>query len=326
MSAHNISDTLATTTAPLQLIELDHQGILGIEGPDAVKFLQGQVTCDIRDLASPVSRAGAQCTPKGRMLSSFRVLQSQPETLLLRADASMLEAMQKDLGKYIVFSKARLSNRSEHYRLLGITGAGAAKYIEEISGQTFTGNDAWLKYRQSFFIQLDEQRIECWLASEDAEQLTSQLGTGTTKAPSNSWTLATIRAGFGEVYPETRELFTPQSLNYQLVNAINFRKGCYTGQEIVARLHYKATLKRHMYRVTFTLPDGFYLPAPGAAVVDAHGKTLGELVVAAVDEGNTAEALVVVPDNQLEHLFLASHPEIQLTQLDLPYLIPLEND
>lgn len=326
MSAHNISDTLATTPDSLQLIELDHQGILGIEGPDAVKFLQGQVTCDIRDLASPVSRAGAQCTPKGRMLSSFRVLQPQSETLLLRADKSMLDAMQKDLGKYIVFSKAKLSDRSEHYRLLGITGAGAAQLIEKITGQTFTGNDAWLKHGESFFIQLDEQRVECWLASNNASELASQLGNLTTKAPASSWTLATIRAGFGEVYPETRELFTPQSLNYQLVNAINFRKGCYTGQEIVARLHYKATLKRHMYRVAFTLSADHSLPAPGTGIVDAQGKTLGELVMAAPAEGNTAEALVVVPDNQLEHLFLASHPEIQLTQLDLPYLIPLEND
>lgn len=306
------------------LVDLDHLGICAIEGPDAVRFLQGQITCDLRELPPANSRAGAHCNPKGRMLSTFRVLQTGPETLLLRSFTNQLPAIQTDLGKYIVFSKAKLIDKQAQYRIFGLIGPEAGVLIQQLAGNLPTEDNQWLVCRNIIFIRLDAQRFECWVPLEEQHTFQQQLAPLTTPASADLWTLAAIRAGFGEVYPETREMFTPQALNYQLVNAISFRKGCYTGQEIVARLHYKATLKRHMYRVTFSSSDKFIPPAPGGDIVDQAGKRLGELVVAVAIDGS-GEALVSVPDDQLDNLYFSGYPELKLTVGDLPYALHPEN-
>lgn len=331
MNVNDVSDSPASAidSEPNQrpsLIELADFGLLGIEGPDAAKFLQGQVTCDIRELAAPVSTAGAQCNPKGRMLSSFRLIQTGPEKLLLRTLAVQLDNVSKDLRKYIVFSKAGIVDYRSRYRLFGLLGPNATALVEKFTGLSLAQDQHWIQYQQIFFIRLDHQRIECWVENNQLDTFLKAFSSLTVPAPANAWTLATIRAGFGEVHPETRELFTPQSLNYQLVNAISFRKGCYTGQEIVARLHYKATLKRHMYRVAFTLANTADLPAPGSGVVNENGKSVGEVVMSAFVADHQAEALVVAPDNQLDNLYPESCPDVKLMPLDLPYVIPREDN
>lgn len=307
------------------LVPLNHQGLLAVEGPDAAKFLQGQVTCDLRELDNQTTRLGAQCTLKGRMLVSFRALQLDAEQVFLRMPSGLVEKAMATFGKYIVFSKAKLHDRGDHYRRIGLYGEHAEKLITQILGASPLLQDSWLDLEGNVVIKLDHQRYECWLLPDQAQKNWLALeAAGCEIAGENLWTLLDIRAGIGEVRPETSEAFTPQALNYQLVNGINFRKGCYTGQEIVARLHYRGTLKQHMYRLGFALREGVPLPAPGSAVVNADQRNIGEVVLAAHSGAGTAEVLAVVSDAHLVEAYLPANPPQKLEQLPLPYAIPRE--
>lgn len=233
-------DKLAVSQSP-HLVKLHQTQLLLVKGPEASKFLQGQVTCDLRELSAPVTRIGAQCNPKGRILLSFRALQIDTETIALRIPSSMMEKAKHSLGKYIVFSKAKLHDDSG-YSLFGIYGDEAKRTAEAIFNKLPADNDGWIEKDGNILIQLAQDRFECWIKSVDATAFEQQLGDHTVGGDLNDWALLNIRAGIADIYPETIELFTPQEINYQLVNGINFRKGCYTGQEIVARLHYRGKL------------------------------------------------------------------------------------
>lgn len=306
------------------VIPLHSWGILGVEGPEASKFLQGQLTCDLRDLNAKVTRIGAHCTQKGRMLFSFRALQVDEETIYLSIPEALVEKAQLALGKYIVFSKAKLTDRSSLYQRLGLYGPLASTQLLKMFGPLPDNNGDWCHAQGNLIIKLDDMRYECWILPQQVEDLWSQLTRECSVGTDELWKLLNIRAGLGEVLGETSESFTPQSLNYQLVNGVSFRKGCYTGQEIVARLHYRGTLKRHMYRFCFPLTYEEELPIGGTAVNNEAGQPVGELVMAARASATTAEALAVVADEQRDHAILQTKSRKKLVPLTLPYAIPSE--
>ena len=316
----NLIDTPDFTTQTC-LVDLDHYGLVGVEGPDAAKFLQGQVTCDVRELTNGVTRLGAQCNIKGRMLVSFRALQLDEQRILLRMHRSLLEKALASLGKYIVFSKAKLHDRSSHYRRIGLSGSAAESLLRTTLGTVPEQADSWVAAGDHIIIKLDRQRYECWLG-DGADAVIAKLSPHTLAAGENLWTLLDIRAGIGEVRAESYEIFTPQSLNYHLVNAVNFRKGCYTGQEIVARLHYRGTLKRHMFRIHFVAGEDV-LPPPGSVINNSQGKAIGDIVMAAYSKSHQVEALANIIDEQLADAWLGHK---KLEHLPLPYAIPSEEN
>jgi len=306
------------------LIPLD-QGLIEIKGPDSAKFLQGQVTCDVRELAQGTTRLGAQCNIKGRMLLCFRALQSDSERILLRVNKGLVPNGLASLGKYIVFSKATLADATNHYCTLGIAGNRAAACVKEVFGVELTNDNDWQAAGEHFIIRIAADRYECWLVADQAETFWQQLGPHTTPTSRNLWNLLDIQAGIGDISPETFETFTPQAINFQLVNGINFRKGCYTGQEIVARLHYRGSLKRHMYRFEFSLTDAATLPAPNSPLNNAEGKAVGEVILAAYKNAVSGELLASVVDDEKLAIYLADNPQ-KLSLLALPYAIPTSNE
>lgn len=311
-----------TANQSTHLVTLHQTQLLLVKGPDASKFLQGQVTCDLRELSTPVTRLGAQCNPKGRILLSFRALQIDADTIALRIPTSMMDKAKNSLGKYIVFAKAKLHDDSD-YRLFGIYGDEARHATETIFARLPADNDGWIEKDGNVLIQLAQNRFECWIKSANVTAFEQQLADHTVGSDINDWELLNIRAGIADIYPETIELFTPQEINYQLINGINFRKGCYTGQEIVARLHYRGKLKRHMYRFELS---GNQLPAPGAALVNATTRhACGHIVAAAFSARNRIEILASLLDEQLDQVTLESSAEI-LKQLPLPYAIPTADE
>lgn len=313
--------SISTTTPSAHRVQLHQSRLLLIKGPDATKFLQGQVTCDLRELVAPTTRIGAQCNPKGRILLSFRALQLDAETIALRVPSSMMEKAKSSLGKYIVFSKAKL-HEGDDYVLFGLYGEGARSAAEAIFNSLPSENDGWIEKDGNILIQLAPDRFECWITSADPTGLAQQLA-NCSIGHQNEWDLLNIRAGIADIYPETFELFTPQEINYQLVNGISFRKGCYTGQEIVARLHYRGKLKRHMYRFAVNADQ---LPLPGAVLVNATTrKACGHLVNAAFSSSNQIEVLASLLDEQLDQVRLETSAEI-FSLLPLPYAIPTADD
>lgn len=317
---------LPASNQPVQAMPLN-KGLLAVQGPDAVKFLQGQVTCDIKELTDGQVRLGAHCTPKGRMLASFQALQPATEEVWLLMPREEVAFAQSSLGKYIVFSKAKLVDLSEDYRFWGFSGDGALSLLENHLGPLPAADANWQKGEGFWILRLNSQRFLVGVAPE-AAPLIDTLINSAELVSENYWTLLDIAAGLGEVRASSRELFTPQSLNFQWVNGINFRKGCYTGQEIVARLHYRGALKRHMYRFAaedLALTSG-QLPPPGQRVVNSAGQNIGELVIAAVSGADRLELLANVAEDQCEDAFLLwpeSDPAPKkLGLLPLPYAIP----
>lgn len=314
---------IQSTPSQIFWTRLDESQLLLVRGPDAAKFLQGQVTCDVRELTNGVTRIGAQCNPKGRILLSFRAAQVDPETIALRIPRSMCEKAQQTLGKYIVFSKAEIVDAKDDFHLYGLAGENAEKIAANISPRLPENPDDIVQEGSGFVIQLATNRYEFWIPSTDSTAFAERLSGSTAKANEAEWVLEDIRQGIATIYPETFEIFTPQEINYQLVNAINFRKGCYTGQEIVARLHYRGKLKRHMYRFSVETSE---LPLPGMAIInDVTQQAAGHAVMARWINAQKAEILASVVDEHLSELALTGEGQ-KLKLLPLPYAIPTADE
>lgn len=310
------------TTSPVKWTTLETSQLLLVKGPDAAKFLQGQVTCDIREL-SHVARMGAQCNPKGRILLTFRALQLDAETIALRIPISMRDHALQSLGKYIVFSKATLIDAQQEFDLIGVYGEEARTALANLFTELPKQPGDFCNSNDNLVICIDENRYECWLKIPQKDEVIRQLTNSVRQGTADEWSLLDIEKGIGQVLPETREIFTPQEINFQLINGVNFRKGCYTGQEIVARLHYRGKLKRHMYRFILATEQ---LPVPGEHIsnLKTH-QAAGMVVMAAWREKGEAEILASVLDEHLDDLALMQNQQ-KLKRLPLPYAIPTADE
>jgi tRNA-modifying protein YgfZ len=294
---------------------LNHEGVLAVRGSDAGKFLQGQLTCNLNYLSSTASSLGARCTPKGRMQSSFRIL-GQADGYLLALAAELLEPQLADLKKYAVFSKATLTDESSRWVRLGLNHAEDA--LKAMGMHVPTEANEVLGQGEALLVRVSPGRLEAWLPAEQAEAFQASLGRTLARASLDEWLLGQVRAGIGQVFGPTRELFIPQMINLQAVGGVSFKKGCYTGQEIVARMQYLGKLKRRQYRLA--LSDAS-VPTPGTELFSpVHASAVGEVVLGA-PAGDGVELLAVLQDNAVEHgdVRLGSLEGPRLSLLDLPY-------
>ena len=261
------------------VVHLPEYRFLGISGRDAVKFFQGYTTCELNNLDPHRSGIGATCNLKGRMLASYRVIPG-PEGLLIRMDRQLIDPIIEFLQKYIVFSKATLENLSDRYHCYGYI------FNEPDPGAEITcpqAKDLWHTSAMGPVICVDEgtaqnpeislQRCELWLDST--------LEKGSTEPATNAipdlWHNAEISQGLAWVTAGTTEEFLPQMLNYDKINAISFEKGCYLGQEIVARMQYRVALKRKLFRGAITTP-GSVPWSIGDNLLNREGRTVGSIV------------------------------------------------
>lgn len=293
--------------------------LLQIEGPDCRKFLQGQLTCNLEELSAEQALAGAYCTPKGRMLANFLVIGDGTQRCWLRLPANLLETTQTALAKYAVFSKVKLTPLN--YLGIGLAGPDAARAIANLLPGDPVRALHCRHNEDRFAIQLDDagQRFELWLTEERATSVWEQLRQQINAASPAAWALLDIRAGLGQVCAATSEQYLPQMLNLDVLGALSFRKGCYTGQEVVARLHYRGKAKRRMYRLE---GDGA-APAAGTSLQNGAGQNRAE-VVNAVDLGNGRfEALAVLGDAGLDEALFCPGSETPVRLLPLPYAITI---
>jgi folate-binding protein YgfZ len=301
---------------------LNHEGVLAVRGSDASKFLQGQLTCNLNYLGPHTSSLGARCTPKGRMQSSFRIV-LQGDGCLLAMAGELLDAQLADLKKYAVFSKATLTNESSHWARFGISQADTL--LAELGVDLAPDANAMAQQGDAIFIRVSPQRAEAWLPVEQAEAFHARLAAALPQASVQAWLLGQVRAGLGQVFGPTRELFIPQMLNLQAVGGVSFKKGCYAGQEIVARMQYLGKLKRRLYRLALAEGEA---PAPGAPLFSpVHTTAVGEVVMAAPAEAGV-ELLAVLQGDAAEQgiIYLGASDGPGLTLLDLPYVLDRDRE
>jgi len=296
---------------------LSHEGVLAVRGPDASKFLQGQLTCNLNYLTAETSSLGARCTPKGRMQSSFRIVLDGDGYLLAMA-SELLPLQQADLNKYAVFSKSRLNDESSDWCRFGLAGGDGS--LVSLGLDLPQTADSVVRSNGIIAIRLPDGRVELWVPGADAEQARTRLAAQLQEAPVNRWLLDQIRAGIGQVFGSTRELFIPQMINLQALGGVSFKKGCYTGQEIVARMQYLGKLKRRLQRLLIEGSQDV-LPAPGVEIFSpVHGSSVGEVVLAASDS-DRMELLAVLQEDAVAdgRLHLGSPDGLPMTLLELPY-------
>jgi len=294
---------------------LTHEGVLAVRGSDAGKFLQGQLTCNINYLSEDHASLGARCMVKGRMQSSFRILPEGNGYLLAMA-GELLEAQLADLKKYAVFSKATLSDDSAAWVRFGLQHGDAA--LQALGLALPDSSGATVRHEGLIAIRASVGRAELWAPAAQADAVREKLAATLAEGTLNDWLLGQVRAGIGQVMGPTRELFIPQMINLQAVDGVSFKKGCYTGQEIVARMQYLGKLKRRQYRLALEQAEQ---PAPGAEIFSpTHGSSVGEVVIAA-STGHNIELLAVLSADAVadDNLHLGSLEGPRLTLLDLPY-------
>ena len=301
---------------------ISHERLLAVRGVDASKFLQGQLTCNLNYLDEQTSSLGARCTAKGRMLSSFRIV-PQGDGYLLAMAAELLEAQMAELQKFAVFSKVKLTDESALWARFGLSHTDPL--LNEIGLALPADANSVARHGEAMAIRRADGCAELWISSTQAEEIRTLLAVKLTEAPLNDWLLGQIRAGIGQVFGPTRELFIPQMINLQALGGVSFKKGCYTGQEIVARMQYLGKLKRRLYRLS--LP-GSELPAIASEVFSpVHASAVGEVVLAATADG-AVELLAVLQQDAVSdgRLSVSSAAGPQLTLLDLPYTLDSDRE
>ncbi len=309
------------------LCDLSHYGVLAIGGDDAESFLQGQFTNDVKALGDGQAQWNGWCSPKGRLLVTFLLWREQSRYFLMMPMA-LLPGIQKRLTMFVFRSKVIITLASDTLQLLGVTAGGATATTAAIHQLTDvvppTTDFSSVTNDQYRLIRLAENRYLIVAQSNAAEQIWNQLAAACLIAPAGRWDLANIRAGIFEVTPTTQDTFVPQMANFELIGGVNFRKGCYPGQEIVARTQYRGILKRRMVRVALTTDQ---LPLPGTAVYspDFADQACGTIALAArvpaSEQQSGIEALVVTQIDTITNnsLFLDPAYDVQLAILDLPY-------
>ena len=249
------------------LYHLIDKGFLKIAGAEAIKFLQGYTTCDLAQLEENGTAMGAICNLQGRMMTSFQVLKTGND-LILRMQRPLVKSTLDFLEKYIVFSKAELHDISEHYACYGC--------LDQPGNTIETG----------FTIRLSN-RTEIWSTMRlDAD------------ADAGPWQDAELSAGIAWVTQSTQDEHLPQMFNYHNQGGIDFEKGCYLGQEIIARAHYRGDLKRRLHRlvsekerpVGTNLDIGTIVATAPSGLLAVLKNTTDESITATFDDGEAAQA------------------------------------
>ena len=220
-----------------------------LTGADAIGFLQGQSSCDTQKLAPQRCLPGALCNIKGRVIADFRLLQMTDESLLLQTSAGMGQKIIDTLARYAVFSRVELHLTNGPEAVFGIIGDPStetqASFLPVPADKMYTvqhSNDY-----TAIRLPGDEPRHEFWCHTSEAAARLIQLGNLEILSEKSAWERQDILAGVVHVLPETSELYTPQLLNYDLSGVIDFKKGCYTGQEVVARMYYRSKAKKRLF-------------------------------------------------------------------------------
>jgi len=304
------------------LTDLGDQGVLALKGIDSKRFLQGQSTSDTSQLDEHTSLPGAICNPKGRMLTSYQALEPVADSVLLVMHRPLVDTTIDNVGKYAAFFKTSLSNVSDEYRLLGISGPDCESALEPCFDITPTAINQIVISGDYLLLRISAQQFLIIVIAEAAEALWLKLASSCIPTGISYWHLQSIQAGLAQVRAETFEQFVPQMLNLQATGAVNFKKGCYTGQEIVARMQYLGKLKRRTYRVII---DGSNPPETGTEIHACEtNKLVGIVLMAAPANEKNTEMLAVLHEEQADaSSFIIDGETVKASIAELPYsLIP----
>jgi len=308
----NFGDANAELMAASQqtvLVPLTHLGLIEANGEEAKPFLHSQFTNDINHLAEDQAQHAGWCTAKGRMQASFLVWRNGDCYQLILA-ADLQEAAQKRLQMFVLRAKVRLTAATDSTLLLGLSGPQAEAALSDAALPCPAEPMATAMADGITVIRLDASRFI--IAAPEAAKATlwQKLTVKARPAGVPAWRWLDIQAGFPLVTLATKEEFVPQMADFEKIGGVSFHKGCYPGQEIVARTQYLGKVKRHLFRLTSdqALKAGDVLYSP-----DNPDQACGMVMTAAPAPAGGYAALAVVQSNFSTNVHLGSRegPQVQ---------------
>jgi folate-binding protein YgfZ len=278
---------------------------ISIRGADARSFLQGQLSNDL-NMLTPEQALLASCNSAQGRVQAIMTLIEREDGLLAIAPKAITASLTARLGKYILRSKVVITDVSEQLQCVAATAESLHQFQlpvpVEVGAHAQSGQVSILRWWDTHprFLTI-QPKSEAVANSVDAV-----------------WLLDDIRAGIPHVLPQTYEAFVAQMLNLDALNGISFTKGCYTGQEIIARAHYRGTVKRRMFRLSANCAP----PVPATRILTGDGIHAGDVVIAtSTDDG--CELLAVLSLNHVESaVHLEGNADMPLKKKSLPYAIP----
>lgn len=304
---------LDATLPPLMLANLSHLGLIKVVGEQGRSFIHGQVTTDISSLATDQWRWGAHCDPKGKMLASFRTFAIQ-DALFMLMPKDAIEVDLPQLQKYAVFSKATLSNASAEWALLGVAGEQASQFVNTHFGDiqqelTLIEHGAILKDAERFILVLTPDAAATLVAQSELSVFDA-----------SAWQALEIAAGYPNLAASHASQYVPQMCNLQAVNGISFNKGCYMGQETIARMKYRGGNKRALYILHGHTHLQISLES-GLEIAMEDGFRRGGQIIEFVQRGNQVLLTAVLPNDTANdtQLRFADDEQSHLTIQALPY-------
>ncbi|HET7757995.1 MAG TPA: hypothetical protein VFK87_12125 [Steroidobacteraceae bacterium] len=283
----------------LKCIALEALGVLRVQGPDLVSFLQGQLSSDVARLTEAHSLLGGYHNPQGRVIALLRLVRCAPEEILAVLPRELVATVAHRLMRYVLRSRVKLADATPDFRVSGLVAAGpqppaaGSRAAPSLPAPSLPASslpatlDGAARLADSIAVCVALQPARWLLLTPTG----SPLPIACAAAGAEEWQRLAVSAGEPQVYAATSEEFVAQMLNLDLIGAIAFDKGCYTGQEVIARAHYRGRVKRRLQRF---VTDAALPLAPGDALVVSGGRAVRIVDSAALEDGRR-EFLAVAP-------------------------------
>lgn len=317
----NLSEELRSAQSATILAPLTDIGLIRVCGDDADVFLHNLLTNDLKGLSADGAQRSGICNPKGRLLATFLIWREGAD-LLIALSSDLHAAILKKLSMYVLRSKVKLSDASDQRMLIGLSGPEAAKALADLGPiPTESLKTSNIEYGQ--VVRVDVERYLLAVDASAAERVWRKLAALARPAGLAAWHWLEIIAGIPLVSSATQEEFIPQMINFELIDGVSFKKGCYPGQEIVARTQYLGKIKRRMYRAHLEgeLPvAGAHLYAP-----ETGDQSCGTVVRGspAPDGGNEFLAVIQSTCAEAGEVHLDSPSGPRLVFQPLPYALDI---
>jgi len=309
---------------PAFYAQLSSDSLLHFSGAQVPTFLQGQLTCDCLQLDASHSAHGALCSAQGRVVTDCRVLQLGDKHYALRLRSDVRDVTHETLKKYAIFSRTQISERDDEWTLLGLWGQDATTALRNVVGSIPEGRDMCVTTAAMVACQADEagEAFELFVTRAALPDVLAALSSQAGECNEARWQQNELRRGLVRTTAELSGKHVPQVLNYDLAGLLNFRKGCYIGQEVVARLHYKGRSKRRCGIYTST--EAAKMESGTTLAQQGDGRPVGSVlrVIRAAGDESLVVALVTVADSELTlTLKDAGHDGPHLQPVPLPYSV-----
>ncbi len=288
------------------VVPLTESGLITASGADAAEFLNSQFTSDVAAVSPQHAQYTGYCNPKGRLLATMLLFHNGDTFCMVLPDELAAPVAQR-LQKYVLRAKVKLAVATADFALLGVTGPQAAASLTASLASPSAHSFAATRVDAGIVLTLPGDRYLVVCQAAQASPAWASLSATMRPAGSNLWQLQTIRAGIATVTSATQEAFVPQMLALDAYGAISFQKGCYPGQEIVARMHYLGDLKRLLYYGRSSQE----ILAADQVVNAADGKTAGTVVNAAANENGGYDFLAVLQRDAIKTSTNETDPQLR---------------